>query len=74
MAYFIAYFGEELAKKIGVSDAGVIGIMTLIFGETAMIVGDLALKVVDVYIGFFDRFSGVLVIYGSVGVVEEALL
>ena len=27
----------------------------------------------DVHIGFLDRFSGALVIYGSVGAVEEAL-
>ncbi|EIH8183226.1 TPA: ethanolamine utilization microcompartment protein EutS [Escherichia coli] len=42
-------------------------------GETAMIAGDLALKAADVHIGFLDRFSGALVIYGSVGAVEEAL-
>ncbi|NYY76084.1 ethanolamine utilization protein EutS [Escherichia coli] len=55
------------------SDAGTIGIMTLTPGETAMIAGDLALKAADVHIGFLDRFSGALVIYGSVGAVEEAL-
>ena len=48
-------------------------IMTLTPGETAMIAGDLALKAADVHIGFLDRFSGALVIYGSVGAVEEAL-
>ncbi len=31
----------------------------------------LALKAADVHIGFLDRFSGALVIYGSVGAVEE---
>ena len=41
--------------------------------ERAMIAGDLALKAADVHIGFLDRFSGALVIYGSVGAVEEAL-
>ena len=65
--------GQELAKKIGVPDAGAIGIMTLTPGETAMIAGDLALKAAGVHIGFLDRFSGALVIYGSVGAVEEAL-
>lgn len=43
-------------------------------GETAMIAGDLAMKAADVHIGFLDRFSGALVIYGTVGAVEEALL
>lgn len=74
LVYFIVYSGEELVKKIGVFDVGVIGIMILMLGEMVMIVGDLVMKVVDVYIGFFDRFSGVLVIYGIVGVVEEVLL
>lgn len=58
LAHLIAHPGEELAKKIGVPDAGAIGIMTLTPGETAMIAGDLALKAADVHIGFLDRFSG----------------
>ena len=70
LAHLIAHPGEELAKKIGVPDAGAIGIMTLTPGETAMIAGDLALKAADVHIGFLDRCSGALVIYGAV---EEAL-
>ncbi|KAB0248270.1 ethanolamine utilization microcompartment protein EutS, partial [Escherichia coli] len=74
LAHLIAHPGEELAKKIGVPDAGAIGIMTLTPGETAMIAGDLAMKAADVHIGFLDRFSGALVIYGTVGAVEEALL
>lgn len=37
LAHLIAHPGEELAKKIGVPDAGAIGIMTLTPGETAMI-------------------------------------
>lgn len=73
LAHLIAHPGEELAKKIGVPDAGAIGIMTLT-PETAMIAGDLAMKAADVHIGFLDRFSGALVIYGTVGAVEEALL
>ena len=63
-----------ISEKIGVPEAGAIGIMTLTPGETAMIAGDLAMKAADVHIGFLDRFSGALVIYGSVGAVEEALL
>lgn len=48
--------------------------MTLTPGETAMIAGDLATKAAGVDIGFLDRFTGALVIYGSVGAVEEALI
>ena len=71
LAHLIAHPGEELAKKIGVPEAGAIGIMTLTPGETAMIAGDLAMKAADVHIGFLDRFSGALVIYGSVGVITD---
>ncbi len=53
LAHLIAHPGEELAKKIGVPDAGAIGIMTLTPGETAMIAGDLALKAADVHIEIF---------------------
>ena len=73
LAHIIAHPTGELAKKIGVPDAEAIGIMTLTPGETAMIAGDIATKAANVHIGFLDRFSGALVIYGSVGAVEEAL-
>ncbi len=65
---------RRTGEKDRVPEAGAIGIMTLTPGETAMIAGDLAMKAADVHIGFLDRFSGALVIYGSVGAVEEALL
>ena len=74
LAHLIAHPGAELAKKIGVPESGAIGIMTLTPGETAMIAGDLATKAAGVDIGFLDRFTGALVIYGSVGAVEEALI
>lgn len=73
LAHLIAHPGEELAKKIGVPGAEAIGIMTLTPGETAMIAGDLATKAASVQIGFLDRFSCALVVYGSVGSIEEAL-
>ncbi|MDQ4428908.1 ethanolamine utilization microcompartment protein EutS [Yokenella regensburgei] len=73
LAHLIAHPGDELAKKIGVPGAEAIGIMTLTPGETAMIAGDFATKAADVHIGFLDRFSGALVIYGSAGAVEESL-
>ncbi|PWU26369.1 ethanolamine utilization protein EutS [Pseudomonas delhiensis] len=73
LAHLIAHPQEELAGKIGVPGAEAIGIMTLTPGETAMIAGDFATKAADVRIGFLDRFSGALVLHGSVGAVEEAL-
>ena len=73
LAHAIANPTAELAKKIGVPGAEAIGIMTLTPGETAMIAGDIATKAANVEIGFLDRFSGALVISGSVSSVEEAL-
>lgn len=73
LAHLIAHPTADLAKKIGVPGAEAIGIMTLTPGETAMIAGDIATKAADVNIGFLDRFSGALVLYGTVGAVEEAL-
>ncbi|MDP3654849.1 MAG: BMC domain-containing protein [Rhodoferax sp.] len=73
LAHAIANPTAELCKKIGVPGAEAIGIMTLTPGETAMIAGDIATKTANVEIGFLDRFSGALVISGSVASVEEAL-
>ena len=73
LAHLIAHPTDDLAKKIGVPGADAIGIMTLTPGETAMIGADIATKAADVQIGFLDRFTGSLVIYGSVGAVEESL-
>ncbi len=73
LAHAIAHPTAELSKKIGVPGAEAIGIMTLTPGETAMIAGDIATKAAHVEIGFLDRFSGALVISGSVSSVEEAL-
>lgn len=74
LAHLIAHPSPDLAKKIGVPGAEAIGIMTLTPGETAMIAGDIATKAASVEIGFLDRFTGALVIYGSTGAVEEALI
>ncbi|MBI2570655.1 MAG: ethanolamine utilization microcompartment protein EutS [Candidatus Schekmanbacteria bacterium] len=74
LAHLIAHPGEELCKKIGVPFVNAIGIMTLTPGEAAIIAGDVATKAADVAIGFLDRFTGALVIYGPVGAVQESLL
>jgi ethanolamine utilization protein EutS len=73
LAHVIAHPTADLAKKIGVPGAEAIGILTLTPGETAMIAGDIATKAASVNIGFLDRFTGALVIYGPVGAVEESL-
>ena len=73
LAHLIAHPTDDLAKKIGVPGAEAIGIMTLTPGETAIIAGDMAVRSADVNVAFLDRFSGTLILYGSVGAVEQAL-
>ncbi|STF30522.1 ethanolamine utilization protein EutS [Escherichia coli] len=59
LAHLIAHPGEELAKKIGVPDAGAIGIMTLTPGETAMIAGDFSAEKPLMCISVFSTDSAV---------------
>lgn len=73
LAHLVANPTEELCERVGVESNGAIGILTLTPGETSIIAGDIATKAADVHIGFLDRFSGALVITGSVSAVEEAL-
>lgn len=73
LAHLLANPTEELCKKVGVKPVEAIGILTLTPGETAIIAGDIATKFASVEIGFLDRFSGALVITGSIGAVEEGL-
>ena len=73
IAHLIAHPDEDLAKKMGVPGAEAVGILTLSPREAAMIAGDFATKSAAVQIGFVDRFTGALVIHGSVASVEEAL-
>tara|TARA_R110001583_G_scaffold54414_6_gene166629 strand:- start:76 stop:528 length:453 start_codon:yes stop_codon:yes gene_type:complete len=73
LAHLLANPTEELCHKVGVEHAEAIGILTLTPGETAIIAGDVATKFASVEIGFLDRFSGALVVTGSIGAVDEAL-
>ncbi|WP_422615956.1 ethanolamine utilization microcompartment protein EutS [Photobacterium marinum] len=73
LAHLVANPTEELCERVGVESLGAIGILTLTPGETSIIAGDIATKAAHVSIGFLDRFSGALVITGSVSAVEESL-
>lgn len=73
LAHLIANPDADLCAKVGVPNTGAIGILTLSPGETAIIAGDVAVKNAAVSIAFLDRFSGTLIVYGSVGDVEQAL-
>ncbi|MCX4269027.1 MAG: BMC domain-containing protein [Lachnospiraceae bacterium] len=79
LAHVIANPDKVLYKKLGLNPAvdysrgGAIGILTISPSETAVIAADLALKASGVELGFVDRFSGTLIVTGSVAEVEAAL-
>ncbi|WP_024613189.1 BMC domain-containing protein [Clostridium sp. Ade.TY] len=75
LAHLIANPVDELYKKLGlvIDKKGALGIMTITPSEASIIAADVATKSSDISIGFIDRFSGSLVIVGSVSAVEEAL-
>lgn len=77
LAHIIANPDDVLYYKLGLDPAeshmGAIGILTLSPSETAIIAGDVALKASGVTLGFVDRFSGTVIVTGSVSQVEAAL-
>ncbi len=78
LAHIIANPDEILYKKLGLNPAvdyskSAIGIITMSPSETAIIAGDIAIKSSGAEIGFVDRFSGTLIVTGSVSEVETAV-
>lgn len=78
LAHIIANPDTVLYTKLGLDPAGdyqttAIGIITLSPAETAIIAGDIATKASGAQLGFVDRFSGTLIVTGSVSQVEEAV-
>jgi ethanolamine utilization protein EutS len=74
LAHVIANPVDELYKKLGIFDvSGALGIFTLTPSESAIIAADVASKAANVHIGFVDRFSGSLLIYGDVADVKAAV-
>ena len=77
LAHIIANPDDVLYYKLGLdpaeSHSGAIGILTLSPSETAIIAGDIALKASGVTLGFVDRFSGTVIVTGTVSQVEAAL-
>ena len=78
LAHIIANPDKVLYYKLGLDPAedhsGAIGILTLTPSETAIIAGDVAMKASGVELGFVDRFSGTVIVTGSVSQVEAALV
>lgn len=73
LAHLVANPNRELSQKLGINTSNALGIMTITPSEAAIIAADVATKASAVNIGFLDRFTGSLVITGSVSEVESAL-
>ncbi|MBP5662117.1 MAG: BMC domain-containing protein [Clostridia bacterium] len=77
LAHIIANPDPELYIKLGLDPAddhtGAIGIITLTPAETAIIAADIATKASGALLGFVDRFSGTLIVTGTVSQVESSV-
>ena len=78
LAHIIANPDKVLYKKLGLDPAvdyskSAIGILTVSPSETAIIAGDIATKASGAELGFVDRFSGTLIVTGTVSEVEAAM-
>ena len=79
LLHIIANPDDVLYCKLGLDTSdnynkGAIGVMTVSPSETAIIAGDIAIKASGAEIGFVDRFSGTLIMTGSVSEVQESLM
>ena len=79
LAHIIANPDEILYQKLGLdpeldySQGGAIGVTTVSPAETAIIIGDIAIKTANVDLGFLDRFSGTLILTGKLSEVEASM-
>ena len=78
LAHIIANPDKILYRKLGLDPAidyakAAIGIITMSPSETAIIAADIAIKASGVDIGFVDRFSGTLIVTGTVSEVKTAV-
>ncbi len=78
IAHIIANPEKILYKKLGLDPnidyaKSAIGVVTISPAETAIIIADIATKASGAEIGFVDRFSGTLIITGTVSEVEASL-
>ena len=77
LCHIIANPGEVLYTKLGLDpqtdySKSAIGVLTVIPYESAVIAADISMKSSGAEIGFVDRFTGTLIITGSVSSVESA--
>ena len=77
LAHIIANPDKVMYTKLGLDPTvdyskSAIGIMTVSPAEAAIIMGDIAMKASAVEIGFVDRFSGSLIVTGTVSEVDAS--
>ena len=77
LAHIIANPDPILYQKLGLDPKtdytkSAIGILTVSPAETAVITADIAMKSSTAQIGFVDRFTGTLIITGTVSAVDAA--
>lgn len=78
LAHIIANPDPVLYQKLGLDpavsyDRAAIGILTVSPAETAIIMADIAMKSAGIDLGFVDRFSGSVIITGSVSSVKASI-
>lgn len=78
LAHIIANPDPVLYVKLGLDPAkdhshSAIGIITMTPSETAIIAADIAMKASGAAVGFVDRFSGTLIMLGTVSQVDSAV-
>ena len=77
-SHVIANPDKILYRKLGLDPAvdyskSAIGILTVSPSETAIIAADIALKSSGAELGFVDRFSGTVIVTGTVSEVEASM-
>lgn len=78
LAHIIANPDQVLYQKLGLNpnidySKSAIGVLTISPAETAIIIADIAVKAAGIELGFVDRFSGSLIVTGTVSEVEAAV-
>lgn len=78
LAHIIASPDKVLYEKLGLDpridyERAAIGVTTVTPSETAIIMADIAMKSSGITLGFVDRFSGSLILTGTVSEVQAAI-
>lgn len=78
IAHLIASPDNILYEKLGLDprveySKSAIGVLTISPAETAIIAADIATKAAGIELGFVDRFSGTLIVTGTISEVEAAI-